>query len=60
MTRSGMSDSNVPTSVPPGWIDALTESVAQIRAGHTVPMEPALARLQASIDRMEARRAARV
>jgi len=59
MTQPGMSDSKAPTSVPPGWIDALTESVAQIRAGQTVPLEPALARLQASIDRMEARRAAR-
>jgi hypothetical protein len=46
-------------SAPPGWIEALEDCKAQIAAGQTVPLEPVLGRLQASIDRMEARRAAR-
>jgi len=44
---------------PPVWIEALEASEAEIRAGLTVPLEPVLARMQASIDRMLERRAAR-
>ena len=43
----------------PGWlVDSLELSKAQIAAGESVPLEPALDRLRASIARMEARRAA--
>jgi hypothetical protein len=45
---------------PPEWIDALVESDADIKMGRTVPLEPVLARMQASVDRMEARRPAQV
>jgi len=46
-------------AAPPDWIEALAESEADIEAGHTVPLEPVLAPMRASVDRMEARRAAR-
>jgi len=36
---------------------ALERSEAQIAAGQTVPLEPVLARLRASVRRMETRRA---
>jgi hypothetical protein len=36
---------------------ALARSEAQLAAGQTVPLEPILARLRASIARMEARQA---
>jgi len=40
---------------PPKWLeDALERSEAQIEAGQSVPLEPVLARLRASIDRMKA------
>jgi len=42
---------------PKGWIDSLLRAKAQIAAGDTVPMGPALERLRAGVERMEARRA---
>jgi hypothetical protein len=47
-------------AAPPGWIEVLVQSKAEIEAGLTVPLEPVLARLQASLDRMEARHAEQV
>jgi hypothetical protein len=43
-------------SPPAGWLESLARSRAQIEAGEIVPMEPFIARLRASIARMEARR----
>jgi hypothetical protein len=43
-------------SPPAGWLESLMRSKAQIEAGEIVPMEPFIARLRASISRMEARR----
>jgi hypothetical protein len=38
---------------PPGWlVESLERSEAQITAGQTVPLEPVLDRLRASIARM--------
>lgn len=40
--------------LPPGWIvESLDRSEAQIAAGQTVPLEPVLDRLRASIARMQ-------
>jgi hypothetical protein len=42
-------------TTPPGWlIEALDRSEAQIASGQTVPLEPVLDRLKASIARMSA------
>lgn len=41
---------------PAGWLEALARSEAQIAAGQTMPLEPVLNRLRASIARMKARR----
>jgi plasmid stabilization system protein ParE len=46
-------------NTPPGWLDSLAHGRAEIEAGTTVPMEPFLGRLRASITRMKARRQAR-
>jgi hypothetical protein len=44
----------VDDKIPPGWlIESLERSEAQIAAGHTVPLEPVLDRLRASIARMK-------
>jgi len=41
---------------PPNWLlDSLARSDAQIAAGETVPLEPVLDRLRASIARMKAK-----
>jgi hypothetical protein len=41
---------------PPGWlVESLERSEAQIAAGQTVPLEPVLDRLRASIARMKAK-----
>jgi hypothetical protein len=45
--------------LPPGTLESLARSKAQIEAGQTVPMESFLSRLRASIARMEARQAER-
>jgi hypothetical protein len=42
---------------PPEWIAQLEESEADVAAGRVVPLEPALARIRASLERMRARRA---
>jgi hypothetical protein len=41
---------------PPGWIDSLERSKAEIEAGKTVPLEPFLDELRDSIARMKKRR----
>jgi hypothetical protein len=42
---------------PPGWlVESLERSEAQIAAGETVPLEPVLDRLRASIVRMQDKR----
>jgi hypothetical protein len=41
--------------IPPSWIiESLERSEAQIAAGQTVPLEPVLDRIRASIARMSA------
>lgn len=41
--------------LPPGWVtESLERSEAQIESGQTVPLEPVLDRLRASIARMKA------
>ncbi len=42
---------------PPGWVESLERSEAQIAAGLSVPLEPVLDRLRATVQRMEAKRA---
>jgi hypothetical protein len=39
---------------PPGWLEALAESEAELAAGQTVPLAPVLAELRASAARLEA------
>jgi hypothetical protein len=43
-------------AVPAGWAESLARSEAQIAAGETMPLEPVLDELRASIARMEAKR----
>jgi len=44
----------IPEKTPPGWItEALERSEAQIESGQSVPLEPVLDRLRASIARMK-------
>jgi hypothetical protein len=44
-----------PDKLPPSWmLESLDRSEAQIAAGQTVPLEPVLDRLRASIARMKA------
>lgn len=43
--------------VPAGWVESLERSEAQLARGETVPLEPVLDRLRATIARMEAKRA---
>jgi hypothetical protein len=44
----------VADKTPPGWLaESLERSEAQIAAGQTVPLEPVLDRLRASIARMK-------
>jgi len=50
---------DTPRPPPAGWLEALERSEADLAAGRTVPLEPALERMRDSIKRMEARRAAR-
>ncbi|MGD0107299.1 MAG: hypothetical protein ABSC06_25155 [Rhodopila sp.] len=43
--------------IPPGWVtESLERSEAQIESGQTVPIDPLLDRLRASIARMKAAR----
>jgi hypothetical protein len=51
----GLVVDTVPDKNPPGWLaESLERSEAQIAAGQTVPIEPVLDRLRASIARMKA------
>jgi hypothetical protein len=43
-------------NTPPDWVDSLARGKTEIEAGKTVPLEPFLDRLRASIARMKARR----
>ncbi len=47
----------VTDKAPRDWIESLERSEAQIEAGRTVPLEPLLDMMRASIARMESRRA---
>jgi hypothetical protein len=38
---------------PPGWLEALAESEAQLAAGQTVPSEPIMQRLRETIARLD-------
>ncbi len=49
---------DTPRTPPAHWLEALERSEADVAAGRTVPLEPVLARLRESIERMEARQAA--
>jgi hypothetical protein len=40
---------------PRGWLDSFARAKAEIEAGKTVPLEPFLVRLRASIARMRTR-----
>jgi hypothetical protein len=44
------------SKISSAWLESLARSKAQIEAGQTVPLEPVLERLRASIARMDARR----
>lgn len=44
------------TPAPVDWVNSLERSKAQIAAGQTVPVEPVLNMLLASIARMDAKR----
>jgi len=63
MGRITKIDRNVATSrpaevvAPAGWLESLERSEAQIAAGQTVPLEPVLDLMRASIARMEAKQA---
>lgn len=48
---------DTPRPPPAHWLAALEESDADLAAGRTVPLEPVLARLRESIERMEGRQA---
>jgi len=45
-----------PGTVPAALLESLERSKAQVEAGLSVPLEPALGRLRASIARMKAKR----
>jgi hypothetical protein len=52
-----MDDTSPPPDAPPGWAEALDESVAELAAGvPTVPGEEVMRELRESIARMEAKR----
>jgi len=42
-------------NTPRGWLDSLARGKAEIEAGKSVPLEPFLERLRASIARMKTR-----
>lgn len=50
-------DDTASRPAPAGWLEALERSEADVAAGRTVPLEPVLARMRESINRMEARQA---
>jgi hypothetical protein len=53
---SPMADTVNDTKAPADWLESLDRSQAQAEAGETVPLEPVLDRLRASIARMKAKR----
>ncbi len=53
-----MDDRPTPTIAPPGWLEALAESEADLRAGRIVPGETVMRDLRNSLARLEARLAA--
>jgi hypothetical protein len=56
-----MDDTPHPLDAPPGWAEALHESLAELAAGvPTVPGEVVHQRIRDAIARIEARRAARL
>jgi hypothetical protein len=44
-------------TAPAGWLEALDRSEAELARGETVPLEPVLNLMRASIARMDAKRA---
>ena len=52
-----MSDEVENRPTPQSWAESLDRAKAEIAAGLTVPIEPALERLRASAERLERRRA---
>jgi hypothetical protein len=48
-----MSNAPDPLTAPPGWLESLARSKAQIAAGESVPLLPVLDRLLASAERLE-------
>jgi hypothetical protein len=62
MSRLSQRPDNLPTpetetrEAPAEWIESLEISEAQLARGETVPLDPVLERLRATIARMEARR----
>ncbi len=46
-----------PPETPPEWIADLLAAKAEVERGEHVPMQPVLDRMQAAIDRIQARRA---
>jgi len=53
-----MDDTPHPAEAPPGWLEALDESEAELAAGQTVPGEAVHQRIRDSLTRTEAKRAA--
>jgi hypothetical protein len=49
-----MAETSPGTPVPAGWQDSLSRSKSQIAAGESVLLLPALGRLHASAERLEA------
>ena len=47
-----------PQSIPPGWLEAIEESDAQLAAGQVVPLPVVLAELEDSVAQIEAKLAA--
>ncbi len=54
-----MDDTPSPAIAPPGWLEALAESEADLCAGRIVPGETVLRDLRESLARLEAKQAAR-
>jgi len=46
-------------AAPAGWAESLDRSEAQLARGETLPIEPTLDRLRATIARMETKRASK-
>jgi len=61
MAHTKLSDQPLPAdeteqkAAPADWVESLERSEAQIAAGLTLPLEPVLDRMRATIARMEAK-----